>query len=220
VKQECDKLIADKKKSSSSTTLGAGQLRHLTEELIEDGLTEELIEDGLTEELIEDGHSNDSPDGSDVLLDSTLGIDTYEEDLIYFVRMTNHYLCLVWSTNPGISHHSKKYPIIADSRANFHMFRDRELFTTMSPATGYVLLGDGKTKLQIQGIGTISCKIGQHTPIIDNVRYVPDLAESIYCLFLHIRCPSHSLFHLMMKAFTSIFLSSILKQFWGRMMST
>ena len=176
MKQECDKLIADKKKSSSSPALGAGQLRH------------------LSKELIEDGHSNDSPDGSDALLDSTLSNDTNEEDLIYFVHMTNHYLCLVWSTNPGISHHFMKYPIIADSGANFHMFWDCEFFTTMSPATSYVLLVNGKTKLQIQGIGTISCKIGKHTLIVDNVRYVPDLAESMYSLFFHIRCPSHSLF--------------------------
>jgi len=176
VKQEGDKLIADKEKTSSSTMFGVGQLCH------------------LTEELIEDGHSNESPDGSDVLLDSTLSNDTNQEDLIYFVPMTNHYLRLVWSTNPGISHHSMKYPIIVDSGANFHMFPGREFFTTMSPATGYVLLDDGKTILQIQGIGIISCKIGQHTLTVDHVRYIPDLAESIYSLFLHIQCPSHSLF--------------------------
>jgi hypothetical protein len=173
---KCDKLIADKKKSSSSLLLGVGQLRH------------------LTEKLIEDGHSNDNPDGSDVLLDSTLSNDTNEKDLIYFICMTNHYLRLVWSTNPGISCHSMKYPIIADSGANFHMIQDHEFITAMSPATGYVLLGDGKTKLQIQGIGTISCKIGQHTLTVDNVDYIPDLAKSVYRLFLHIRCSTHSLF--------------------------
>jgi hypothetical protein len=47
------------------------------------------------------------------------------------------------------------YPIITDSGANFHMFRDREFFLSLSPATGQVILGDGKTTLPIQGVGTI-----------------------------------------------------------------
>jgi hypothetical protein len=36
-------------------------------------------------------------------------------------------------------------------------------------------------------------KIDGHELCIDNVRYVPDLAESIYSLFLHIKCPHHGL---------------------------
>ncbi len=47
------------------------------------------------------------------------------------------------------------FPVIADSGANYHMFKDREFFETISPASGTVLLGDGKTTLSIQGVGTI-----------------------------------------------------------------
>jgi hypothetical protein len=35
--------------------------------------------------------------------------------------------------------------------------------------------------------------IGPNTLIIDNVRYVPDLAESIYSLFLHIKQQQHGI---------------------------
>jgi hypothetical protein len=75
------------------------------------------------------------------------------------------------------------YPIIADSGANFHMFRDREFFLSLSPATGQVILGHGKTTLPIQGVGTIKLRIGAHILLVDNVRFVPGLSESIYSLF-------------------------------------
>jgi hypothetical protein len=85
------------------------------------------------------------------------------------------------------------YPIIADSGANYHMFKEIEFFDSLTPTTGNVILGDGKTSLSIQGIGTVKMKIEEHELCIDNVRYVPDLAESIYSLFLHIKCPHHGL---------------------------
>jgi hypothetical protein len=42
--------------------------------------------------------------------------------------MTNHYLCLVKNTpNSTITdRHQIKYPVIADSGANFHMFMEQE----------------------------------------------------------------------------------------------
>ena len=76
-------------------------------------------------------------------------------------------------------YYSKNYPIIADSGANFHMFKSLEFFTSMVPAHGYVTLGDGKTKIPIQGIGTVKCTIDDHTLEIPNVRFVPGLSESI-----------------------------------------
>jgi hypothetical protein len=85
------------------------------------------------------------------------------------------------------------YPIIADSGANFHMFRDPEFFVSMSQASGNVILGDGTTKLSMKGVGRIKCKIGDHTLFVDGVRYVPDLSELIYSLFLHIKLPDHSI---------------------------
>jgi hypothetical protein len=71
VKKECDKLIADKKNSSSSSSAlsSAGKLQHLTEETEDCG-----VED--SSEFLPGPTSN----------------DTYEADLIYFARMTKHYL--------------------------------------------------------------------------------------------------------------------------------
>ncbi len=56
-----------------------------------------------------------------------------------------------------------------------------------------MILGDGKISLDIKGIGTIKMMIDGHELQVDNVRCIPDLAESIYSLFLHIKCPSHGL---------------------------
>jgi hypothetical protein len=86
-----------------------------------------------------------------------------------------------------------QYPIIADSGANYHMFKNREFFETLHLASGNVFLGDGKTVLAIKGIGTVKCRIGDHILQIEDVRFIPDLAESIYSLFLHIQCPGHGL---------------------------
>jgi hypothetical protein len=83
-----------------------------------------------------------------------------------------------------------EFPIIADSGANFHMFCNQE-FQSMTPFSGKAILGDGQTTLNIQGIGTVKLWIGDHIHSIDNVRYRPDLAESIYSLFLHICTPNH-----------------------------
>jgi hypothetical protein len=67
--------------------------------------------------------------------------DTNEESLHYFACITNHYLRLVRSSNQDNPRHTMQYPIIADSGANYHMFRDPVFF--------------GKTALDIQGIGTV-----------------------------------------------------------------
>jgi hypothetical protein len=45
----------------------------------------------------------------------------------------------------------------------------------------------------VKGIGTVKCKIGDHVLCLENVQYIPDLSESIYSLFLHIRSPGHGL---------------------------
>lgn len=59
----------------------------------------------------------------------------------------------------------------------------------MSPLSGKVILGDGKTSLEIHGIGTVKLCLGGLSLSIEHVRYVPDLAESIFSLFLHIQSP-------------------------------
>jgi hypothetical protein len=108
--------------------------------------------------------------------------------------MMNHFLRLVKSSpDTTASRHSVQFPIIADSGANYHMFRDLEFFESLSPASGDVILGDGVNRLKIQGVGTVKCRIGENILSIDGVRYIPDLAESIYSLFLHIKYPGHGL---------------------------
>jgi hypothetical protein len=47
--------------------------------------------------------------------------------------------------------------------------------------------------LAIQGIDSVKMKIDRHELHIENVRCVPDLAEPIYSLFLHIKNPQHGL---------------------------
>jgi hypothetical protein len=89
------------------------------------------------------------------------------------------------------SRHPMKFPVIANSSANFHMFKEREFFEEIHPATGRVLLGDAHTALNIQAVGTVKCHIGNHILTIPGVCYIPDWAESIYSLFWHIKCHSH-----------------------------
>jgi hypothetical protein len=107
--------------------------------------------------------------------------------------MTNHYLRLVRSSYAPCPRHHTKFPIIAVSGANLHMFKEKEFFTSLRPAQGQVILGDGSTILDIHGIGTVTCKVGDHRLVIEDVRYVPGLGEFIYSLLLHIQTPGHSL---------------------------
>ena len=108
VKIECDEILAARKKSKqqNATSSTTGQLRHVTEETFADAETEEV---------------------PDAAID-TSGNDNNEESLYYFVCLTNHYhyLRLVKSScsESVTSRHPIRYPIIAHSSANFHMFRD------------------------------------------------------------------------------------------------
>jgi hypothetical protein len=85
---------------SSSVTTGSGSLRHLTEEAFEDAVMDDSVIDSI------DIASN----------------DTSDDILAYVSRMTNHYLQLA-KASPHLPRHPMKYPIIADSGANYHMFK-------------------------------------------------------------------------------------------------
>ncbi len=151
-----------------------GQLCHLTEDTFEVAIA-----------------MDDSVDSAD----STPN-DTNEADLLYFACVTNHYLCLVRKIpdQPVDTHcHPTNFPIIADRGANFHMFREKEFFESITPATGHVRLGDGKTIIKISGVGTVECCIGDNILSINSVHYIPELSESIYSLFQHIQSPGHGL---------------------------
>jgi hypothetical protein len=97
------------------------------------------------------------------------------------------------SSHVPVQHHTMIFPIIADSGANYHMFRERSFFESLQPASGTVLLGDGVTSLNYQGVGTVKCKVGSNILTIPNVRYIPELSESIYSLFQHIQTKDHRL---------------------------
>jgi hypothetical protein len=73
-----------------------------------------------------------------------------------------------------------KYPIIADSGANFHMFKELEFFTQLTPTQGQVILGDGKTTLLIHGIGTVTCQIG------DRILHIEDPSTVYFIIFKHL----------------------------------
>ncbi len=175
VKAECDKMLASKTSGNTvdRTVSPPGTLRHITEE------------------------NDDSEELDDIVVDSldTITNDTNEEDLFYFARMSHHYLRIANASdsNFAVSRHPMNYPVIADSGANYHMFKEREFFIDLQPAQGNVILGDGKTNIKIQGIGTVKCFISGNLVTIPNVRYIPSLGESIYSLFVHIKSPGHGL---------------------------
>jgi hypothetical protein len=170
VKKECDHTLASKQTCvSGASSSSTGQLRHITEDC-----NEEAIDDSCE---IVDQETN----------------DTNDEVLHYVAHVTNHYLHLVKGNPALISRHDMQYPIIADSGANCHMFQEIEFFESLLPASGKVILGDGKTSLDIKGIRTVNLHFDGHEVKIQEVCYILDLAESIYCLFLHIQCPTHGL---------------------------
>jgi hypothetical protein len=148
----------------------------------------------MTEEIFEDPVNDETHDSADCVEDA-MHNDTNDDNLLYFARVSNHYLRLAKSSSEfkqSVRHHME-FPIIADSGANFHMFREKEFFETLSSTTGTVILSDGKTSLPILGVGKVKCYIGDHVLRIDNVRYVPDLSESIYSLFQHVQLPAHAI---------------------------
>jgi hypothetical protein len=114
IKKECEKLLAARRSngsntnSTSSTSGTNGQLQNITEIVDEDIPIEE-------EETF-----NMMPDSN----------DTNEDKLFYFMRIKNHYLCLVQSS-PS-SRHSMNYPIIVDSGANYHMFKEKKILLLWS----------------------------------------------------------------------------------------
>jgi hypothetical protein len=151
IKIECEKLASTKRKpgnSSTPTSSTSGHLHHMQ--------GDEDFEAAISAE----------PDTENM---NVLDNDTNADSLPYFARMTNHYLRLVNSSSQSLSspRHDTPFPVIADSGANFHMFRDKTLFETLSPASGTVLLGDGTTSLKIKGIGTVKCKVGDNVLVIE-----------------------------------------------------
>jgi hypothetical protein len=95
-------------------------------------------------------------DVTDVDLDMTLDMtsnDTNKDALLYFERLSKHYLHLVKSSPSAqqFSRHGMKFPVIADSGANYHMFRDKVFFETILPASGTVILGSTMIHLYYGG---------------------------------------------------------------------
>jgi len=87
----------------------------------------------ITEEKFMDAASDDFP-----VVDESNGNDTNEDTLLYFTRLSNHYLRMV-KTSPSLltaDRHKMLFPVIVDSGANYHMFNDRAFFETLLPASG------------------------------------------------------------------------------------
>jgi hypothetical protein len=179
VKKECDCIVASMQNTSKlngQATTTTGQLCHITTEHDVEPL-KSVIEENI-----------------DIDFDM-IGNDTNKEALLYFDRISKHYLRLVKSSSEPSStpRHDRIYLVIADSGANYHMFRDKIFFTTLTPASGNVILGDGTTSVPIQGVGTVMCKVGSNVLTIPNVRYIPGLSESVYSLLQHIKSQDHGL---------------------------
>jgi len=175
IKRELDKTSnqSSRQPVPNVITTPTGQLRHITE----------------------DGFEDAEEDVDTIVEPADLGNHTNEESLLYFAHLSKHYLRLV-TASPSldrVQRHSMQYPVIADSGADYHMFRDRSFFEFICPAQGTVLLGDGVTALPIQGVGTVKCRVGSSILTIPNVRCIPELSESIYSLFQHIQTKDHKL---------------------------
>jgi hypothetical protein len=129
VKLECEKQVQTSKAPSTNTSSNSGNLCYVTEDVFEDAVLD-------TDEMC-------------IAVANVQGNDTNEDSLQYFALVTKHYLHLAnaSSTKESTTRHSRSYPIIADSGANFHMFKERKFFVSLLPVNGKVLLGDGKTSL-------------------------------------------------------------------------
>jgi hypothetical protein len=143
IKKECDKLLAEQKASASDSNSTSGQLHNIKED--------SSVQDDITD------------DTADLVSYEPEPNDTNEADSFYFARLKNHYLHLAKNIESTPSRHDMRYRIIADSGANFYMFKEAAFFEFIIPATSSVTLGDGTTKIPIKVIGTIRCNIGSNS---------------------------------------------------------
>jgi len=150
VKKNCERQFKQPKESGPKTTVnatsGTGQLRHITKEPFEDAVADAPVD-----------CQDDVPN------------DTNDAVLNYFELVSRHYLRLVNGASSVVPRHPMQYPIIADSGANYHMFKDIIFFDTLTPTTGRVLLGDGTTSLAIKGVVTVKLCFKDQIIFIPNV---------------------------------------------------
>jgi len=113
VKKNCERQFKQPKESGPKTTFnatsGTGQLLHITEEPFEDAVADEPVD-----------CQDDVPN------------DTNDAVLNYFELVSRHYLRLVNGASSVVPRHPMQYPIIADSGANYHMFKDIIFFDTLT----------------------------------------------------------------------------------------
>ena len=84
--------------------------------------------------------------------------------------------------------------MILDTGATKHMSGQLTLFTNLTEVTdSYVTLGDGTTKLQVSGQGTIKINIETFVIELHNVLLVPDLEDTLFSITEHIQSPNCSL---------------------------
>eukprot|EP00957_Ditylum_brightwellii_P018135 1365670-Ditylum_brightwellii.AAC.1 len=70
----------------------------------------------------------------------------------------------------------------------------KEIFTSIKPLppdyNGYVILGDGTTKLPVKGIGDIQIKAKEKVIRLSGALYVPELLETLFSTLEHGRNPN------------------------------
>eukprot|EP00957_Ditylum_brightwellii_P095444 7269993-Ditylum_brightwellii.AAC.2 len=79
--------------------------------------------------------------------------------------------------------------MILDSAATKHISGQKELFASLHifppDYNRYVILGDGKTKIKVAGIGDLILKIKDKIIELIGVVYIPDLSETLFSTLEH-----------------------------------
>jgi len=112
------------------------------------------------DKLVKDKSGSSSQSGDNTLSGNLLHITDDEIDYLHLAKAS--------LSTDGSGRHPMQYPIIADSGANYHMFKEKEFFGDIRPTKGSVLLGDGKTSINIKGVGTLQCMIDGHQTTLPN----------------------------------------------------
>jgi deoxyuridine 5'-triphosphate nucleotidohydrolase len=101
------------------------------------------------------------------------------------------------SNNLNTKSSTLTFPFVIDSGATDHMCNNRNLFTSIQPASpsqSSVKLGDGTTRCTVQGIGTIRLQIQDNIIELHNTLFVPSLDTSLFSVKQHMKlqgCYTH-----------------------------
>ena len=107
---------------------------------------------------------------------------------------TTNIIAKILKYNNNANPNTRSTRMILDTGATKHMSGQLTLFTNLTKVTdSYVTLGDGTTKLQVSGKGTIKINIETFVIELHNVLLVPDLEDTLFSITEHIQSPNYSL---------------------------